>query len=368
MAEASTPWSHYNPVRVVSGSLALLANHVPAGCHVLVVTSAGFVRRGVVDTMRGLLPGREFTVYDGVQPNPDLMDLDAATARHAGAGIGMVIGLGGGSALDAAKALSVTLASTLRNPLAATFRDNQPPSWKSRLPLVTIPTTAGTGAEVTPFATVWDHGMHKKHSLAGPLMFPDVALLDASLSLTLPEEATLYPGLDAVSHALESLWNRNCTPISRALALESLKLTVDALPVVLRTPGDQPARAKMQTASLLSGLAISQTRTAVAHSVSYPLTTHFDVPHGLACSFTLPLLLEMNIERLSRSAGERELFEQVLAMLRGFDLGGRVRKYATPEQIVALKGEMVTPGRADNYNGGGMEDIEALVTRSVAGR
>jgi alcohol dehydrogenase len=282
------------------------------------------------------------------------------------AGIEVVVALGGGSVMDSGKALAATLSSKVANPLEEVFRAGNNPSWSCRLPLITIPTTAGTGAEVTPFATVWDHELHRKHSLSGPLMFPDLAILDASLTLTLFEEETLFPGLDSVSHALESLWNRHCTPVSRALALQSLALVLRALPSVLVEPLSITYRRDLQAASLLAGMAISQTRTALAHSISYPVTTHFGVPHGLACSFTLPALLELNLETMATSAIEHQLLSSVLSMLKGFGLSERVRSYFVPDSLESLHDEMITPGRSDNYNGVNVSDIGHLLYKALS--
>ena len=231
--------------------------------------------------------------------------------------------------------------------------------------MTAIPTTSGTGAEVTPFATVWDHTNHKKHSLAGPHMYPRSALLDPSLTLSLPSEETLHTGLDATSHALESLWNHNRTPVSSVFAMRALSLIVDVLPSALEAPGDINHRSSMQEASLLAGLAISQTRTATAHAVSYPLTSHFDVPHGLACSFTLPVLLAANLPDLASEGLDEGVLLEVLTLLQGFDLADRLRKYAQPEAVLALQGSMTTKGRSENYAGTLPFGIDGLLRRSL---
>jgi phosphonate metabolism-associated iron-containing alcohol dehydrogenase len=354
-------WSYQNPVCVVAAGIETLSDHIPEQAVVLLVTSSGFVRRGVTSRIERVLPGRAITVMADIQPNPDLTDLDRAIVGLRKMGITHVVALGGGSALDAAKSLAVTLPSDVDTPLAATFREGIKFTWTRRLPLIAIPTTAGTGAEVTPFATVWDHEQFRKHSLSGPLMFPDVALLDAELTLTLPEQETLYPGLDAISHALESLWNRNCTPVSRAFSLQSLALASKALPALLQEPNDIEFRRRMQAASLLSGMAISQTRTALAHSISYPLTARFGVPHGLACSFTLPVLLEDNLYRLSTSDADLAVLRQTLEMLRSFQLGSHVRRFVETSAVLQLEAEMLTPGRADNYDGPDARPLADLI-------
>lgn len=353
-------WGHYNPVRIVCAPLETLAQYVKPH-HVLLVTTPGFLKRGVVQRVKDILSGHQVTVWDGVKPNSDLQDLDAASANLRGLGVECVVGLGGGSALDAAKVLSSTIPGSPEISLRQVFSGAAASHWVLRLPLIAIPTTSGTGAEVTPFATVWDHAAHKKHSLAGEFVYPDLALLDATLTLSLGEEDTLYPALDAFSHALESLWNKNHTPVSRAYAFQALALSNAALPQVMHDFGNLGARRDLQTASILAGLAISQTRTAIAHSISYPLTSHFGVPHGLACSFTLPALLQKNISTLAHHSGEQRVLNETLKIIEALDLRKRIATYANPQQLVAVSSEMFTPGRADNYAGQSLGDLTILL-------
>src|SRR5690606_10586758 len=122
-----------------------------------------------------------------------------------------LIALGGGSVLDATKLLAVTIHSSVDRPLHLALREDIGGDWRRSIPLITIPTTSGTGSEVTPFATVWDTAAQKKHSVMGDALFPDHCILDPLLTLSLPYDETLYTGLDATSHALESLWNHHRT-------------------------------------------------------------------------------------------------------------------------------------------------------------
>src|SRR5690606_14532428 len=128
----------------------------------------------------------------------------------------------------------------------------------------------------------------------GPGMFPAVALVDPDLTRSLPESETVSTGLDALSQGLEAWWNRNAGPVTDAFALRAARLALDTLEPLVADLGDPVLRTAMAEASLLAGLAISGTRTAVAHSISYPLTLRFGIPHGLACGFTLPVILEYN--------------------------------------------------------------------------
>lgn len=346
----SPNWSHHNPVRIISAPLVELAQHVKAS-HVLLVTTPGFVRRGVVKQISEILEDCQVSVWDGVKTNPDLQDLDTATETLRGLGVGCVIGLGGGSALDTAKVLATTIASPAVPTLAAVFREKAPAQWSRRLPLIAIPTTSGTGSEVTPFATVWDHLKRNKYSLTGDFVFPDIALLDVNLTLTLDDENTLYPALDAISHALESLWNRNCTPVSRAYAFKALELASSALPLVLNHPENKKQRQYLQTASVLAGLAISQTRTAIAHAISYSLTLDHNIPHGLACSFTLRVILE---DHMSREKGyskeEFNILSNMLETIKYLNIDDKIRKYIDPKKL-EFKDLKTLTDRSDNYNG-----------------
>ncbi|MGH8714035.1 MAG: phosphonoacetaldehyde reductase, partial [Casimicrobiaceae bacterium] len=158
--------------------------------------------------------------------------------------------------------------------------------------LITVPTTAGTGSEVTPWATVWDRGAHRKYSLHLAATWPEAAFVDPELTTTLPVSITLQSGLDALSHALESIWNVNANAISDALAVTAAKSMMATLPALMRALGDADLRARASLAALQAGLAFSNTKTALAHSLSYEMTLRYGLPHGIACSFTLPLVLE----------------------------------------------------------------------------
>ncbi len=341
-------WSHANPVRIRAGAgvLAELPGLLPAG-RILVVTSPGARRRGLLDGLLAALPDR-LTICDRISPNPDLDALDGLIGESLGLGIAGVCAIGGGSAIDAAKALAACLPLGREHPLDAVLRLGSA-SITSRLPLIACPTTAGTGSEVTPFATIWDGREKRKHSLNDPLLFPDIALLDPVPTLTLPPDETLYSALDAVSHALESLWNRHRTPVSIAVAAQALALIEPALPAVLVQPRNPAARVSVQQASMLAGLAISQTRTAIAHSISYPLTSHHGVPHGLACSFTLPAI----IDHLAASGCvlplDPTLLARVRILLRRFDLPERIRRLIGADGLGRVASGMITPGRADNF-------------------
>src|SRR5690606_4349862 len=290
-----------------------------------------------------------------VNPNPGVDDIDRQAASVRASAPDLVVGLGGGSSIDTAKALARLLTQPPGSTLASHFRDGTELAPVRALSLAAIPTTAGTGAEVTPFGTVWDFAQARKYSVAGDDMYPSVAVLDPELTVGLPLDVTLSSGLDAVSHALESTWNRNAMPVTLGLATKSLQLSIPALPRLKQAPEDIQARRAMMEASLLAGLAISQTRTALAHSISYPLTARFNLAHGIACSFTLPALLRFNasaddgrLQDLARAlgfAGLEVFAAQLQMLLRELGVAESLRA-CVPDaaDAMALVGEMLTPG------------------------
>ncbi len=371
-------WTYNNPVRILFdiGAARRLSGLVEES-RVLVVTSAGFRRRGLVDNLEQTFGKRIVAVLDDVAPNPDVRDIQAQAERVRREDPAILLAVGGGSVIDTAKALAKLLGlpagTALDALLAGTSRIDVSPA----LPVIAVPTTAGTGAEVTPFGTVWDRAGKKKHSLAANDLFPQHAILDPELTLGLPESVTVASGLDAVSHALESSWNRNATPVSIGLATRSLQQSIRNLPRVVEQPDNIEARAAMIQASTLAGLAISQSRTALAHAISYPVTSNFELPHGLACSFTLPALLRFNaaaddgrLQDLARSVGFRrpsELAEGLSALFEKIDVSKHVSRFVPDkESVLALSNQMFAPGRAENNLRDATEaDVRSIVTEAL---
>lgn len=360
-------WSSNNPTRVIAGEGALdcLPTLVSEQAKVLLITTAGFTARGLTKRIQNMLGSRTVVVHDKITPNPELEVLDRATNSFRNEGIECIVALGGGSAIDAAKVLAVTIPCGISDPLVEMLRNGLDHEWKQHIPLIAIPTTSGTGAEVTPFATVWDKATQKKHSVVGESVCPTHAILDPELTVGLPADITLNTGLDTISHALESLWNKNRSSESSEFAMQALGLAITALPVIQKHPDNLQMRSKMQQASMLAGLAISQTRTALAHSISYPLTIHFGVPHGLACSFTLPAILRKYLSQLEQGGQEFLLLQDVLTFLEGLELKKKIASYASYVQIITLEGEMYTEGRADNFTVTSFDTVKELLIQST---
>lgn len=359
-------WHFHNPVHVRFGPgvRAEIAPQV-AGRRILAVSTARGRRQMESDPLivGALNQAQAVSWMDGVTSNPGFHDIQIEIDRLAEENFDLILAFGGGSALDVAKALAAGLGSGVSDrDLVALITHPERIGRGESLPIVAIATTSGTGAEVTPFATVWDHVAKKKLSLAGPDLFPKLAIIDPELTWSLPLEPTLSTGLDALNQAFESVWNRNRNPLTLMMAGRAIRLGMAALPRLAADLEDHEARAEMSEASLLAGLCISQTRTAICHAISYPLTAYFGLPHGFACAFSMaevarqvrdeePATLNA-VTPFTGFADARALVARLEALLEEIGLRRAVAAFlpaAGAEPLLALRHEMFTPGRSDNF-------------------
>jgi alcohol dehydrogenase len=370
-------WTLHNPTRVVFGQGALERVGEHASGRVLLVTSPGTTRRGLTGRVAEHVGGRGLLVHDRVESAPTVASLDASIRELRGERVDTIVAVGGGSSIDTAKVLSLALAGGGADARALADSATGPADVEP-VRLIAVPTTAGTGSEVTPFATVWDDVERRKLSVGSSRLFPAVALVDPLLAASLDWEGTLGPGLDACVQCFEAIWNRNGTPVTTALAERGLSLVPDALRELRTDAGAMSARERMAEAALLSGLAISQTRTALAHSMSYPLTSRLGLPHGLACALVLPAVLEHNIAgddgrlgAVARSFGLGEaadLVPWVIALYRELDVAEAVRRYAPRlDALEKLAPEMLVPERAaNNLRLADEDDVRRILRRTAS--
>ena len=326
----------------------------------MLVTSAGWRRRGLVDRLSAAC-GAPFAVVEDIAENPELDEVLArATAVAATAPeTGVVVAAGGGSVMDGAKAVAAVLgdAGRIDQVRSAAIAGRPLPDEVRPWALICIPTTAGTGSEVTSTATLWEASAGRKHSLADPRLVAEAAIFDASLLESAPPDLVLASGLDALSHAMEAIWAKRHTPITDACAVDAIRGVRRHLEEALR-PSGQVHRAALQRAALQAGLAIAQTRTALAHSISYPLTAVLGLRHGLACSVTLPEVAEFMVAADPERAGvlcgafDAASPAALVAALRTWftRLGvyAAVTQVVTPANIEPLRELLLAPGRADN--------------------
>ena len=276
----------------LAGELGQITRPI-CGDRVLLVTDPGMMATGLVQQATDCLraAGVEVTLFDQVQADPpEEIVLQAAQQALGKTG---VIGFGGGSSLDVAKLAALLAASN--QPLAEAYGIGN--AQGPRLPLVLVPTTAGTGSEVTPISIVTT-GASEKMGVVSPLLLPDMALLDPELTLGLPAHVTAATGIDAMVHAIEAYAsvNANNNPISRALAVEALGLMGRMLLRAVQKPDDLEARTGMLLGSMLAGQAFANSPVAAVHALAYPIGGHYKVPHGLSNALVLPHVLRFNAQ------------------------------------------------------------------------
>ncbi|NLD84065.1 MAG: iron-containing alcohol dehydrogenase, partial [Clostridiales bacterium] len=282
------------------GSLAALLEELEIRRAVLVCDSFfGEKGRALMEEVPAIC-----ALYSDVEPNPQLSGAEAcvrlARARDAQA----FIALGGGSSIDTAKFAAAVAPG---EDSAEACYDGRPFPNKP-LKLIAIPTTAGTGSEVTQ-VSVMNKGALKR-TINHPSFLPAAALVDPLLMCSVPPRATMITGLDALSHALEGYWSKNHQPLTDLHGVEAVRLAALYLERVYRDGSDMEARTGMAYASLLAGIAFGQPKTAGSHACSYPLSMDYHLPHGEACAFTLDSFIRINrdprLEQLARAAGFRD--------------------------------------------------------------
>jgi alcohol dehydrogenase len=287
--------------RIVSGvgsALALAEQCVQLGVErPLLVTDPGLMAINLVPPIVAVLEeaGLSTLVFDQVREDPPEATVYAAVDLARSGGVDGVIAVGGGSSMDVAKVVAVLLGGT--QSLPEIYGVGQVSG--GRLPLILVPTTAGTGSEVTPVAVITT-GETTKAGVSSPVLLPDVAVLDAGLTLGLPPVVTAMTGVDAMVHAIEAFTSRHKkNPLSDNLAINALHLLSGNIRTAVREGSNQQARENMLLGACLAGQAFANAPVAAVHALAYPLGGHYHIPHGLSNSLVLPSVLEFNAPQAS---------------------------------------------------------------------
>ena len=285
-------WSFQNPVKIIFGPDEFYnLDKIIAGRKYGLITYPNSPFNELAQKLQKSA-GTPTLVINNVAPNPDyeLLRRQTETLKNHLDKTDVLVALGGGSVIDTAKVLSFSRGDFS---IVTEFLEKrkQQPLDKLELPIIAIPTTSGTGSEVTCWATVWNKQTGKKYSLDHPNLFPSYAVIDPKLMIAKSKKLTLVTALDALSHSMESIWNKNANPISNRYAIKASRKILKYLPLLIQDLKNIHLRTELAEASLLAGLAFSNTKTALAHNLSYPITLRWGVHHGIACSFTLPSIM-----------------------------------------------------------------------------
>ncbi|MEE9573523.1 MAG: phosphonoacetaldehyde reductase [Candidatus Neomarinimicrobiota bacterium] len=291
---------YFNPVKVIetddwrtvlTKSLSKLNINSP-----LIIASPGNIRRNdLLDIFD------ERIVFGDIENNPTFENCQRGIDFSRNKNYDGVIALGGGSVMDTAKTVMTAIGTGIYK-LEELLTIKAP--FPHRIPAIFIPTTHGTASEVTMWGTIWNITEKRKYSIAYPEIYPDEAILDGSLTLSLPLDLSITTVLDALSHCFEAIWNKNANQKSTDYAIEAISIILQNIELLKKNPQNVEIRNKLLKASNLAGLAFSNTKTAAAHSISYPLTISYRIPHGIACSMPIIPLLRINEEAIKVQLGK----------------------------------------------------------------
>jgi len=260
---------------------------------VLLVTDMGVVKSGVLAEVIEGLQGRnmEVQLFSDVEPEPDIETADQVTRTVRGGDFDLVCGVGGGSAMDIAKIASVMAT----NPGETRQYAGVGLLKKPGLPKVLVPTTAGTGSEMTANALIGLHEEGTKVGVISPYVLADIAVVDPMLALTLPAKPTASSGLDALTHAIESYISLDANPITSLLSLQAMELITHNLPTATFEGGNLQARSAMSLSAMMAGISIANAGTCSGHAAAYGYATKYRIPHGISVAVALPYVLEFNL-------------------------------------------------------------------------
>lgn len=349
------------------GSLNQIADEVKRlnGERVMIVTDPNLVKAGIVGRVEELLNAAGISVkrFDNVEPDPPYQTASQAAVRTREMRADLVLAVGGGSALDIGKVAAILVTNV--DGVTSYFGIDLVP--KRGLPTIAVPTTAGTGSEVTPIAILSDHEDKLKKGIVSPYLFPTVAVLDPELTVGLPAAVTAATGMDALIHAVEAYTSRNAYSVSDMLALEAMKLIISNIRTAYANGSDLSARACMLQGSLLAGMAFANAGVTAVHAFAYPIGAEFHIPHGVANSVMLAPVMEFNMMgNLPKFAHMAEVFGE-----DGRGLSDRQAAMVFVEALQTLATDLKIPGHLREF-GVKEEDIPALargvmkVTRLLA--
>ena len=317
----------------------------------LIITSKGNYQRIEIKKKFPSSP-----IINDVPPNPTIEYCDQKLNNLKNAKVNSIIAIGGGSVMDAAKVFIAALNMNNRSTLELIKHKGE---IGNNIISIFIPTTHGTGSEVTMWGTIWDMKNKIKYSISHQDLYPNYAILDYNLTKSLPEDLSIITTMDALSHSLESIWNVNRNDISTSYAIEAIVLIIKHYNSYINKSSSNDSRETLLYASTLAGLAFSNTKTAVAHSISYPLTMEYNMPHGIASSITLiPILIlsekeirnELNKLYTKLGINTLEEFISQIKSIYNEKLNYRLRDWGVDKKdLSSLVKKCYTKDRIENY-------------------
>ncbi|MDE6199930.1 MAG: lactaldehyde reductase [Muribaculaceae bacterium] len=327
----------------------------------MVVTDAGLVKFGVAKMVTGILDagGIPYEVFSDVKPNPTVTNVKNGIAAFKASGADLLIAVGGGSAIDTAKAIGIVSSNPEFSDIVSL--EGVAPTKNKSVPIVALPTTAGTAAETTINYVIIDEEKQKKMVCVDPNDIPAVAIIDAELMYSLPKGLTAATGMDALTHAIEGYITRGAWELSDMFEIEAIRMISRHLPKAVDNPKDAEARNGMAVAQYVAGMAFSNVGLGLVHGMAHPMGSLFDVPHGVANALLLPVVMEFNMPACLDKYPE-------IARAMGSDTAGMSREEASQAAVDAVRALSVKVGIPQHLSELGISesDIPALAGQALA--
>ncbi|WP_300804442.1 lactaldehyde reductase [uncultured Duncaniella sp.] len=327
----------------------------------LVVTDPGLIKFGVAKMVTDVLDeaGIKYEIFSDVKPNPTVSNVQHGIDAFKAAGADFIVAIGGGSSIDTAKGISIVI----NNPEFADIvsLEGCAPTRHKGVPIIALPTTAGTAAETTINYVIIDEEKQKKMVCVDPNDIPAVAIIDAELMYSLPKSLTAATGMDALTHAIEGYITKGAWEMSDMFELEAIRMIKKYLPVAVAEPSNADARNGMAVAQYIAGMAFSNVGLGLVHGMAHPLGSLFDVPHGVANALLLPTVMRFNMEKCLDKY-------PVIARAMGVDTTGMTDEEASAAACDAVKALAIEVGIPQHLSELGISenDIPRLAEQALA--
>lgn len=327
----------------------------------LIVTDAGLVKFGVAKMVTDVLDeaGIPFKIFSDVKPNPTVSNVKNGIEAYKASGADFIIAIGGGSSIDTAKAVGIVINNPEFSDIVSL--EGCAPTTHKSVPIVALPTTAGTAAETTINYVIIDEENHKKMVCVDPNDIPAVAIVDAELMYSLPASLTAATGMDALTHAIEGYITKGAWALSDMFEIEAIRMISRNLPTAVAEPSNPEARDAMAVAQYVAGMAFSNVGLGLVHGMAHPMGSLFDIPHGVANALLLPTIMEWNMAACLDKY-------PAIAEAMGVDISGMTREEAAQGACDAVKALAIKVGIPQHLSELGIaeKDIQALSEQAIA--
>ena len=327
----------------------------------LVVTDAGLVKFGVAGKVTEVLDkaGIAYAIFSEVKPNPTVSNVKAGIDAFKKAEADFIIAIGGGSSMDTAKGIGIVINNPEFSDIVSL--EGCAPTNNKSVPIVALPTTAGTAAETTINYVIIDEEKQKKMVCVDPNDIPAVAIVDAELMYSLPKSLTAATGMDALTHAIEGYITKAAWEMSDMFEIEAIRMIARYLPIAVEEPSNPEGRNGMAVAQYIAGMAFSNVGLGLVHGMAHPLGSLFDVPHGVANALLLPTIMEFNLPSSVKKYGE-------IARAMGVDTNGMTDEQAAQAAVDAVRALAIKVGIPQHLSEIGIseKDIPALADQALS--